>query len=487
MTAVTVGERLATAPLPPQVLSAAAATEALQLLRAAAAVAGSAARRAATWTEAERRHFVAEADRTITALITARALALTAERDAGTWRGSGDATFEAWRSRTSRSGIRAAGAETRRGDALQAMPAMRAAAEAGEVSVEHLDAVASMAAGGSESVREALATPQGQAQLVGMARRMDAGRFARSAAVWVAEVDQGGVERDHQAQRVARYLNVVDGRDGTRITGRLDRMAGHRLRLALEAVGGRPAADDDRSSEQRRADALEALADTLLSLPETGSGAAVRPHVSFIMTAETWAALRAARAEIEGDAAGWVSHVPTGVDPVALEDGTPVPPSEVARALCDCQVTRIVTDATGVPVDLGRTARTYTGEQRRAVIARDRGCLWPGCDRPPRWCEVHHLRWWDRDGGETSVDCGALVCSFHHHEIHRLELAVTRHMIPRNQAPPGTGRARYVLTRSDGTVVADGRPSAGAPPAQAHVGAGTAGVEARVDAGAAGR
>lgn len=115
--------------------------------------------------------------------------------------------------------------------------------------------------------------------------------------------------------------------------------------------------------------------------------------------------------------------------------------------------------ATAVPVDLGRTARTFTGEQRRAVIARDRGCLWPDCDRPPRWCEVHHLRWWDRDGGETSIDCGALVCSFHHHEIHRLALTATRHMLDPDEAPPGTSRAHHVLTRSDGTVVA-GRPPA---------------------------
>lgn len=147
---------------------------------------------------------------------------------------------------------------------------------------------------------------------------------------------------------------------------------------------------------------------------------------------------------------------------MTLDDGTPVPPSEVARALCDCELTRIVTDAAGVPLDLGHTERTFTGEQRRAVIARDGGCLWPECSRPPRWCQVHHLRWWDRDGGETSVDCGALVCSFHHHEIHRLELTATRHMADPGQAPPGPGRARYVLTRPDGTVVADGRAS-GAP------------------------
>lgn len=434
------------------------------LVRAADA-ASEVARRAAGWTPQERRAFVDEVDRATTALAAARAAVLVAERDAGTWRGNGDATFEAWRSRTSRTGMRAASAEVRRGEALRSMPALQDAAQVGHVSVEHVDAVARVASGASGPVRDALATAQGQAELVGMARRLDAGRFARAAAVWAASIDQGSVECSHQAQRAARFLTLVDGDDGTRISGRLDRMAGHRVRLALEALTGRPAADDERSPEQRGADALDAMAEKLLSLPETGSGAAVRPHVSFVMPAETWAAMRAARTAREaagrGDRAeGAAAAGLRGVAPVLLEEGLPVPPSEVARVLCDCELTRIVTDAESVPVDLGRTQRVFTREQRRAVTARDGGCLWPGCGTPVRWCEVHHVRWWDRDGGETSVDCGALVCSFHHHEIHRRELAVRRVLLPPGAAAPGTRPVRYVVAAPDGSTVADGRVTA---------------------------
>src|SRR5665648_662664 len=233
------------------------------------------------------------------------------------------------------------------------------------------------------------------------------------------------------------FLYLADTEAGTRISGQLDRMAGHRLRLALEAATGRPAADDDRLPEQRRADALEMITERILSLPDTTSGAAVRPHVSFVMTAETWVGLRARR--VDGDANGGRatngalgagaghSRVADGpLEPVTLEDGTPVPLSEVARALCDCELTRIVTDARSEPIDLGRTARTYTGPQRRAVIVRDRGCAWPSCETPARWCEVHHMRWWDRDDGGTSVRNGVLLCSFHHHEVHRLDLSICR-------------------------------------------------------------
>src|SRR5690606_1682047 len=77
-------------------------------------------------------------------------------------------------------------------------------------------------------------------------------------------------------------------------------------------------------------------------------------------------------------------------------------------------------------LDVGRAARTYTGALRRAVIARDRHCGWPGCTQQARWCEVHHIRWWDRDEGPTSAENGVLLCSFHHHEVHRHDYTLTR-------------------------------------------------------------
>ena len=70
-------------------------------------------------------------------------------------------------------------------------------------------------------------------------------------------------------------------------------MTGHVFRLALEAVGEAPG--PDRSPEQARADALGVLAEKVLALPESGSGAAVRPHVSLVMSEETWIGLRTPR------------------------------------------------------------------------------------------------------------------------------------------------------------------------------------------------
>ncbi len=401
----------------------------------------------------ERTRLVAGIDAAVARLTTARAAVLVAQRDSGAWQANGDPSFEAWRARTSRTGVRAAAAEVRRGDALAAMPAVRDAVDEGRVTVEHVDVVARTAAGASAPVREALASAEGQAELLAMAARVDAGRFAKAAALWAAARDRSALERGHQAQRARRFLHLAETPDGTRISGQLDAVAGHRLRIALEAIAGRPAPDDERSPEQRRADALDTLADAALGATAAG-GVPVGPRatVSFVMREETWAAMREEK-HAPASSAGAAS-----VPPATFDDGVAMPPSEVARLLCDCELTRVVIDAEGQPMDLGRATRRHTAAQRRAVTVRDGGCFWPGCGTPTRWCEVHHLAWWDRDGGETSVDDGALACSFHHHELHRLDLTVTRYTVPGGASGPGESRTRYTVQTPGGRVLADGRP-----------------------------
>jgi hypothetical protein len=68
-------------------------------------------------------------------------------------------------------------------------------------------------------------------------------------------------------------------------------------------------------------------------------------------------------------------------------------------------------------LDVGRKQRLFTAPQRRAITARDRHCRFPGCDRPPRWCDVHHIKHW-LHGGPTSVENGVLLCRFHHTLVH---------------------------------------------------------------------
>ena len=97
------------------------------------------------------------------------------------------------------------------------------------------------------------------------------------------------------------------------------------------------------------------------------------------------------RSDDSGCGGGPVVLPALGYAPATLEDGTPVPSRELGVVMCDCELPRIVKDAAGVPLDLGRTERLFTGPQRKAVIARDRECAWPHCHAHARWCHIHHL------------------------------------------------------------------------------------------------
>ena len=92
-------------------------------------------------------------------------------------------------------------------------------------------------------------------------------------------------------------------------------------------------------------------------------------------------------------------------------------PAITARALlswaCEAEVVPVVFNASGGVLSYGRRRRYATPGQRLALAARDRGCSFPGCDRPPAWCEAHHVLEWILDG-DTELDNLCLVCSYHH-------------------------------------------------------------------------
>jgi hypothetical protein len=69
------------------------------------------------------------------------------------------------------------------------------------------------------------------------------------------------------------------------------------------------------------------------------------------------------------------------------------------------------------PLEVGRASRVVSAAQRAALVVRDGGCAVPGCDRPPAWCEAHHLVHW-LHGGPTDLENLALVCRAHHRAVH---------------------------------------------------------------------
>jgi uncharacterized protein DUF222/HNH endonuclease len=129
-----------------------------------------------------------------------------------------------------------------------------------------------------------------------------------------------------------------------------------------------------------------------------------------------------------------------------LEHAGPVHPQFIRRLACDAAITRVVMGPESEPLDVGRTTPVVPAGLRRAVTARDRGCRFPGCDRPPPWCDAHHVLHW-ADGGATSASNLVLLCRRHHRMVH---------------APGGFGLelrdGRPVFSRPDGTVMGNRAP-----------------------------
>ena len=106
------------------------------------------------------------------------------------------------------------------------------------------------------------------------------------------------------------------------------------------------------------------------------------------------------------------------------ETGVPLSAALARRLACDATLIPIVLGSASEPLDVGRATRLIPPALRRALIARDRGCAFPGCRRPPRWCEAHHIRYWS-DGGATALDNLVLLCGHHHDVIHHGQWTVT--------------------------------------------------------------
>ena len=85
--------------------------------------------------------------------------------------------------------------------------------------------------------------------------------------------------------------------------------------------------------------------------------------------------------------------------------------------LCAGGTVEVVFNEDGT-IDVGRDQRLFTSRQRTALGVRDGGCRFPGCDKPPSWCEAHHIEQWVRDHGKTNVKNGILLCRYHHMLMH---------------------------------------------------------------------
>jgi len=92
--------------------------------------------------------------------------------------------------------------------------------------------------------------------------------------------------------------------------------------------------------------------------------------------------------------------------------------AQARRLACNAGIVPMVLGGDSVPLDLGRTERFFSWHQRLALAHAQGRCVADGCDRPPAWCEAHHLHGWTAEHGHTDLADGVLLCGFHHHLVH---------------------------------------------------------------------
>ncbi|RKS22928.1 hypothetical protein DFO58_0980 [Arthrobacter sp. AG1021] len=104
--------------------------------------------------------------------------------------------------------------------------------------------------------------------------------------------------------------------------------------------------------------------------------------------------------------------------------GVDIPPGELRKLLVTARVIPLVLGGNSQPLDVGRSRRFHQGYIKMAVMARDRGCIVPECTTPPDLVEIDHYKKPWAEGGTTSVDSGAAMCSNEHHGRHSGQLKV---------------------------------------------------------------
>ncbi|GAC1511794.1 MAG: hypothetical protein NVS1B3_15120 [Candidatus Dormibacteraceae bacterium] len=239
-----------------------------------------------------------------------------------------------------------------------------------------------------------------EAPLLEKARENSPGKFYYICQHYRHAADRKGFEAEEAEKVENRSLWISSCEDGSvLVNGVFDPEGGAALRTALEPLARRSGADDDRSRERRMADAAVDLAMHALDsglIPQQGSQ---RTHLNVTTSLETLLGL-------------------PGAPAAALEfSSLPISAKTVERLACDSSVTRILMDSESMVIDVGRAKRVISGPTRKALNARDRHCIWPGCERPASWTSGHHLVHWIH-GGKSDLPNLALLCYRHHWNVH---------------------------------------------------------------------
>jgi hypothetical protein len=286
-------------------------------------------------------------------------------------------------------------------------PVVAEAAVAGRVSIGQARAITKLLDGLKGSLDGAQVV-RAEELLVGWAGRMDAKQLEGAAAKVLAEVapvDADDVlERRLQAEAEAGWRNrrLRFWKDGGSLCfeGSLPRVEGeawvalihaHTEAARRTAIEARDPLAVRPTIEQRRADALISLIrNASKAKPVVGAGTA-----TVIVTLDY--------DRLAADAAG------AGL----LGANQQLSAGELRQLCCDAGLIPVVLGGESEVLDVGRSSRLVAPVIRTALIARDGGCVFPGCTVPAQLCEAHHVVPWHL-GGRTALDNLVLQCHSDH-------------------------------------------------------------------------
>jgi hypothetical protein len=212
----------------------------------------------------------------------------------------------------------------------------------------------------------------------------------------------GPAPKNPISSRPAREVHIQHHRDGTAtLTALLDPATHATLRTLINPLAkphpttpeeGR----DSRSQAERQGDALAEVLRLALGTPELPTHAGDRTHIVVTLTYD---------------------DLRTGLGTACLDLVGDISATDARLLAYDARIIPTVLGTHGEPLDMGRAHRLVTPAQRRALNIRDHGCTFPGCDRPPKHCDTHHIATWI-NGGSTDLHNLTLLCGHHHRLIH---------------------------------------------------------------------
>ncbi len=278
--------------------------------------------------------------------------------------------------------------------ALPTHPYVDKASAAGEISLEHANAICRATAAVPPEFREIV-----ESTLVDLARHCapcDLGDEIQK--LLIACGADSNSDEAHAKRMNRRGLRIARTFDGMRsVSGMLMPDVAEALEIALGVLSSKGGEEDTRSHEQRQHDAVGELANHYLAHADLPVVNGERPRVVITIDYDSL---------VTGRRDAW------GL----LPSGATVSPATARRLACDAELIPAVLNARGDVLDIAVGSLSFSTAVRRAALLEQNGrCAFPGCRRPLTAC--HHIIWWTNNGPST-LDNAAWLCAFHHWVVH---------------------------------------------------------------------